>query len=181
MHNALAVKYAIDSEIDLTHFFDKKDNTNPFLNACRYQPEAVKYILDSKYGSKNMILLKTDNRTYLDEAYDLQPKGMLYILQSKYGGENLLNIEDERGYKLLFRIKSIYNVNTIDEISKLTLTHYDNELAHKNQKICDICFMFKQTVLFMPCHHMCCIGCSFKLKKCHQCRTMIENVVVLRN
>ena len=179
MYNSQAVKYAIESEVDLTVLFDKKYNNNPFLNACRYQPEAVKYILDSKYGSRQMILTKIDNRTYLDEAYDLQPKGMVYILKSKYGDIDLLNVEDERGYKLISRIKSVYNVNTIDDISKISLTYHDNELATSKYKACNICLTFKQSVLFSPCHHMCCIGCSFKMKKCHQCRAIIEDRIVI--
>lgn len=183
-YNSIAVKYAIDSAVDLSEFFEKRATIdNPFFNACRFQPEAVKYILDSKYGSKQLILNKIEGRSCLEEAYDLQPKALMYILKSKYNCLDFLNNEDERGYRLINRIKTVFSdINTIEDIGAITLTHHDNTVAaDKNSKSCDICLTYKSAVVFLPCFHMCCVGCAFKLRKCHQCRSMIENRKVINN
>lgn len=179
MYNAESVKYILESGIDLKELFGYSDNS-PLVNACRYQPEAVKYILDSKYATNNMLLERNGNRTCVDEAFDLQPKSLLYIMKSKFANANLLDLEDERGYKLLYRIKHNYpQFNSIADIQLINLTHYDNELANEHEKKCDICYTFKQNVLLLPCYHMCCVGCAFKLSKCHQCRSPINDKKVL--
>lgn len=179
-YNTESVKHSLQSPVDLTELFYGRSTDPAFLNACRYQPEAVKYILESKYGNTKMILEKINGRTCVDEAYDLQPKSLLYLLQSKHGGNQLLNIEDERGYKLIHRIRKTFpEIITINDIAAINLTQYQSDIANSSEKKCDICYTFKQVVLLLPCYHMCCIGCAFKLSKCHQCRTIINNRKVL--
>ncbi|QKF93674.1 ankyrin repeat domain-containing protein with RINg finger domain [Fadolivirus algeromassiliense] len=181
-YNAESVKYALESDCDLTDLMECRGNEFPFLCACRYQPEAVNYILESKYATPKLIFEKINNRTCIDEAYDLQPKSLFYILKSKYANNTILQVEDERGYKLSSRIRKVFpNIETINDISSINLTQYTNEIASDNDKKCDICYNFKQVVILLPCYHMCCVGCAFKLNKCHQCRTIIEDRKVLFN
>lgn len=180
MYNPEAVKYILESDIDLTELFSINNNDKPLLNACRYQPEGFKYILDSKYATSKMLYEKINNRTCIDEAYDLQPKSLLYIAKSKFGSNDIIHVEDERGYKLIHRIRKNHpNFESIDDLNSINLIQHTNELANEVDKKCDICYTFKQVVILLPCYHMCCIGCAFKLSKCHQCRAMIENTKVL--
>jgi ankyrin repeat protein len=169
MYQPDAVKYAIESSIDLTDLFDNLSK-NPTLSiACRYQPEAVKYILESKYCNTDVVLKS------INEAYECQPKALLYILKSKYMHNDYLNIEDDRGYRLIYRIRSVFDeVTTIKDLEKINLTKYHNELAKKSEPYCNICYTYKQVVLFIPCYHMSCISCAFKLRRCHICRKIID-------
>lgn len=178
-YNADAVKYALESNLDLYDLIYCNTDETPFLNGCRYNPEVVKYLLDSKYESLTLILTKVGEKTYLEEAYDNQPKALAYILKSKYG-ELLVNLEDERGYRLAFKIKSIFSCfNSIKDIDNINLTHYDNELTEDHNLMCEICCTYKKKVLFYPCLHTICLGCSFKIKNCHKCRSQIEKKKII--
>ncbi|ARF09694.1 RING finger domain protein [Indivirus ILV1] len=172
-YNSDAVKYAIESSYDLTDFIN---SGIPFYYACKYQPDAVKYILNSNYGSRELILRTVDERVCLDEAYEVQPKALVNILTSKHGSEDLLFHEDEKGYKISYKIAKVFeDVTTLQEIINIKLTSYDNILAEDGDESCNICYTYKPIVIFSPCLHMSCVGCAFKLKKCHKCRTIIEN------
>jgi len=173
-YNQIGIKYALESNIDLYNLIYCNTDETPFLNGCRYNPEVVKYLLDSKYESLSMILAKIGGKTYLEEAYDNQPKALAYILKSKYG-ELLVNLEDDRGYRLAFKIKSVFsNFSSVKDIDNINLTHYDNELSEDYNLICEICCTYKKKVLFYPCLHTICLGCGFKIKNCHKCRSQIE-------
>jgi hypothetical protein len=173
-YSPIAVKYAIKSPIDLHELIYCNSNETPFVNACRYQPDAVKSLLNSKYGSLSLILWKIDEKTCLDEAYDCQPKSLLNILKSKFGND-LLNLEDDRGYRLIFKIKSIFShVNKLEDVEKISLTHYHNQVTKEYKNQCEICCTYKKVVIFFPCLHMTCVGCAFKLKNCPKCRSVID-------
>jgi len=87
----------------------------------------------------------------------------------------LVNLEDDRGYRLAFKIKSVFsNFSSVKDIDNINLTHYDNELSEDYNLICEICCTYKKKVLFYPCLHTICLGCGFKIKNCHKCRSQIE-------
>ncbi len=173
-YNSDVVKYALESKHDLSEFID---TGIPFYYACKYQPDAVKYILASEYGSRDMIFKTVDERVCLDEAYEVQPKALMNILTSKYGSEDLLFHEDEKGYKISYKIAKVFDdIATFDEIKNIKLASYDNILADDDDTdVCKICYTYKPIVIFSPCLHMSCVGCAFKLRKCHKCRTKIQN------
>lgn len=174
-YNAESVKYALESQVDLSDLIHIA-NEPPFLLACRYQPDAVKYLLNSKYGSRTMITQKRNNeRMALLEAYDLQPKAFLYIIQSPLGGNDLLQIEDEKGYRLQYNIRNIFPDTDCKDLHTINLLNYDNIIAKENEKTCDICYTYKPIVILMPCYHACCVGCAFKIKQCHLCRANITD------
>jgi len=176
-YNSESVKHALESSIDLSEFINTKES--PFILACRYQPDAVKYLLESKYGSKSMITQKINDRMAIFEAYDLQPKALLNIIQSQFGGDDLFQLEDEKGYRLKYNITHIFPDIPVKDLHKINLVHYDNIPTKENEKACDICYTFKPIVILIPCHHMCCIGCAFKLEQCHLCRGTISERKVI--
>lgn len=173
-YNAEVVKYAIESTHDLSDYIK---TGIPFYYACKYQPDAVKYILESVYGSRELIFKVVDERVCIDEAYEVQPKSFINILTSKYGSEDMLFHEDEKGYKLAYKITKVFdNVTTFSEIKNIKLATYDNIMVdNDNDECCSICYTYKPIVIFSPCLHMSCVGCAFKLRKCHKCRTKIDN------
>jgi len=171
-YNPEVVKFILESKYDLTEFIE---TGVPFYYACKYQPDAVTYILNSEYGSKDLIFKTVDERVCIDEAYEVQPRSLMNILSSKYGGEDLLYHDDEKGYKLFYKISKIFdNISTFNEILNIKLASYNNIVATEDDECCDICYTYKPIVIFNPCFHMSCVGCAFKLRKCHKCRTKIE-------
>jgi len=172
-YNPESVKYAIESGIDLSFMFTKNDN--PFNLACKYQPEACKYLLESKYVNSKMIIESVNGRTSIDDAYDMQPKALYYILQSKHFVNDMLNLEDDRGYKLMYRIKNVFpEVTDVKSISKVNVIEHDNELSMTSENACNVCYTFKPKVILIPCFHTLCVACSFRLHKCPQCRVHID-------
>ena len=180
-YNSEAVKYALESKWNLQEFLDDKTENFCFFIACRYQPDAVKYILDSNYGTKDLIYREIDGRTCLDEAFELQPKAFINILTSKHGGIDILNHEDEKGYKLYYKINRVFDdADSIEQIVNLKIASYTNIVVGDGEThCCDICYTYKPIVIFQPCFHMSCIGCAFKLRKCHKCRALITDRRVL--
>ena len=177
--NSESVKIALESDLD-----DIKELlTQPepaIVLACRYQPDAVKYILDSQYASREMIMEKINgSREAILEAADFQPKALSYILKSRFGDTEMLYCEDERGYRLLYNLRAVYPHINIDNFDQISLMKYDNELAKKGDKVCNICYTYKPAIILAPCCHMCCIGCAFKLSSCHMCRADIEDRVII--
>lgn len=173
--NAESVKYSIDSTHDLSELFDEKTYGKNILSiACKFQPDAVKYILESKYFYENLLILTTD-RTCLDDAYDFQPMALAFLINSDKIDEKYFNKEDVNGYKLLNKIKEVFpQVQILKDINKINLIFNRNEISEPNNKSCNICFTYKVSVVFLPCGHTCCISCGFKLKTCHTCRSVID-------
>lgn len=174
-YNADSVKYAIESNYDLEHFFSGL--TKVLIYACRYQPDAVSHILESKYASAKMLKTIKDGRTCIEEAYDFQPKALVHLIKSEYGDDKNLNREDEIGYRLMNKIRSNYpNIRKLEDVTKINLTDYTNDIAEEDDPmICEICCNYKTKIVFNPCCHTSCVGCAFKMRKCHICRKMIED------
>lgn len=176
-YNSESMKIAIDSPVNLNDLLSYSEPA--FTIACRYQPDAVKYILDSKYATKSMIVERIGTREAILEAADYQPKALGYILKSKFGDVDMLYIEDERGYRLIYNLRSVYPHISIENFDQISLMKYDNELAGKKDKVCNICYTYKPSIIISPCCHMCCIGCAFKLSNCHMCRADIEDRIIV--
>ncbi|CAH6421187.1 RING-type and ankyrin repeat protein [uncultured virus] len=178
IYNSETIKYALESNVDLSYFFET--NELMFL-AVKFQPQAVKYILESKYGNSSMLQVKKNSRTCIDEAFDFQPKSLYFLINSKFGTNEILNKEDETGYRLLHKIKKNYpDIKSLKDIKNINLVDHENSIANENEpNICNICYNYKMKVVFGPCCHTSCIGCAFKLHQCHQCREQIisKNVV----
>ena len=177
IYNAEAVKWAIESDIDISKFMNNISGEPAIILASKYQPIAVQYILESKYGNADMLEFERNSRVCLDDAFDFQPKALKYIIESKHSSPEYLNREDYTGYRLIHKLQRIYpNISNIDEVKNNTLTQCDNiQAGEDDSQACRICYTYKTRVFFMPCGHTACVGCSFKLKKCHQCRELIQS------
>jgi ankyrin repeat protein len=178
IYNAESVKMVIESPYDMKNYFQG----STIMLAAKHQPEAVKYILDSQYGSTELLETEQNNRTCINEAYDYQPKSLLYIIDSKYCTHDILNKEDEYGYRLLHKLQTVYSdVQKYEDIKKLKLIEHINETCEENDPMCcSICCTFKTKVVFNPCPHTSCVSCAFKLKKCHICRKQIMERNIIR-
>lgn len=177
MNSSDTIKWALETDYDFTEQLNPNIANPVILIAAKYQPNAVKYILESDYGSQQMITVRKNGRNCIDEAYDNQPKSLLHIVQSTHITEDILNEEDEIGYKLISKIRRNYpNVDAFTDIKNINLTEYDNELINNDDdpSACHICYTYKTKVIFSPCLHVACVGCAFKLRKCHQCRETIN-------
>ena len=184
MYNADSVKYAIESNVDLTALLYKKynDEGTPLMIAAKYQPEAVKYILESKYITPELLNIHKDDACCLDMAYEFQPKSLKYILKSKNVTDVFVDHENSIGYRLkneLHKNYPIFDVNNVkdlrEKISMIPLTKYNNKFVKDDNPLkCTICLTFKKQIFFIPCGHMACVGCSFKLKNCPYCNKEIK-------
>ena len=173
--NAEVVRYAIESKHDMRPFIENKGEPAIML-AAKHQPEAVKYLLNGKYGKKEMLTLRKNERSCIDDAFDFQPRALLHMIESKYCTEDVLKQEDDIGYKLIHKIRQAYSdVLDINDIKKINLIEFKNDLAEEeDQNVCKICYTYRNKIAFTPCFHLACVGCAFKLLKCHECRSLIE-------
>lgn len=184
IHNSICIKYAVESQFNLENYFSLGLSQPVIFLACRYQPDAVKYILDSKYASIDIYYVRINHKSCMDEALDCQPKALGYLLNSKLINKKILAQEDESGLKIIARIKiGNPDINTYEDILSINLLHINNIVAldDSDQNICTICYSFISNVIFNPCMHICCTACAFKLKKCHQCRSNIDNKKIIKN
>lgn len=179
IYNADSIRYALDSNYDLSYYIN--DKSNAILYASKYQPDAVKYILESNYVSSDIFLLRNEERNCVDEALDFQPKALLYMINSKLATDTLLNQPDQIGYRLINKLKMIYpTLTSIHDIKNNKLTEYINIINHGeyDSTTCNICCAYKIKVVF-ACSHTSCIGCAFKLKNCPLCRDVIDKRIVI--
>jgi len=180
-YNSDVVKYAIESKYDITSQLSLNKKDPAIFLAAKYQPDAVKYILNSKYGITRMLKYKINDRTSLMEAYNFQPRSLLNIVNSRLYNESLSRQLDSSGSELIHKISKIYpDISTLKDIKNINLVHHDNVEANDDDiDICNICYIYKMKTVFIPCCHQACIGCSFKMYKCHQCRQIIKDKKIL--
>lgn len=175
VYNAESIKNALEAGVELDRYFTRNDREPAIILACRYQPEAVKYILESKYGTLEMLEIEREERCCMDEAFDYQPKALRYIIESEKSTEEYLNRQDNiSGYRLWNKLHRVYNLSNLKNIAECEMTKYDNVATEEEEKLCEICLTYEKKVFFVPCGHITCVGCAFKLKKCHICRELIE-------
>jgi ankyrin repeat protein len=180
-YQPLAVKYAIESDRDLSRFICSP-STNIII-AAKYQPMAVKYILDSKYGNPNIFFIKNeDNMNCIEMAHLFQPKALWFIIDSKHATHDIINQENHRGYRLLSILQLEYpGFKKFEDLKNNPLINEENVIASENDSnACGICFEFQTRIFFWPCCHAVCVGCAFKEKICHICRTNIDSRHVIR-
>lgn len=177
----MAVKYAIGSKYDMTTIFASSSSV---ILATMYQPTALRHILDSKYGSLELLKQKSENKKEdycLHTAFAHQPWSLKIIIDSEHCTEEYLRIEDDIGYKLFDKMKRIYpNLEDLSQVKELELCNEINEICDEDDSaLCNICCTFRTKVIFTPCFHTCCVGCAFRMPKCHICREDIEHRKVL--
>jgi len=173
VYNSDSLKYILNSKYNFINYFNRYDTNSPFRLAVKYQPDAVNYILNSDYGNEQIIHNIHNDRSSLHDAYDYQPRSLYFIMTSKYLNESKINQEDEIGYKLFYKISlGGYTFNNVNDIHNINLINYNNIKSDDN--VCNVCYLFKNQIILIPCHHILCVGCAFKLSKCPQCRTVIE-------
>lgn len=180
LQNKKSVKIILDCKHDVLSLFDGGEIEPAIFLATMYNPEALKYILDSKYCTKQMFEMVYNNNTIIDEGFNNQPKSLKYIIQSKFATEKFLLRENFKGWSLITTLKTIYlNINSLSDIMDNELLSYDNETTDDEILQCEICCIFKYKVCFNKCGHRTCIGCAFKIDTCHNCRKPIENKIIM--
>lgn len=178
IYNSESLKYLLNSTYRLDILFNNIYTPHPIILAARYQPDAVKYILESEYGSSKLFDIEWEDKTCINEAFDNQPKALCHIIRSKHLTEEILSREDAGGCTLLYRIKRIYRskVDNIHDVLNLELADSKNIIADDNDpNICNICYTYKKNIIISPCFHTLCVGCAFKIKRCPMCKKDIEH------
>lgn len=172
-YNSDVTRYLINSSYDLqpliNEVIENVDGThrfNAFKLAVLYEPESVELLLNSKYGSPEMI--KTTNElceqnSCLYIALKCQMSSYNKIITSKHFNESMysnVEIGDLRD-KYMNEMPSRY----VQHLYK-----YKDTVCDDFKDACSICYENKNKVVFAPCGHKACITCSTKLTKCPQCR-----------
>ena len=193
IHQKQSVKNAIETDYDLTEIMlmdnnskDVEDHEAPLILACKYQPESVKYIIESKYCTNELLMHKDkiSGSPCSHYANDCQPLALLYLIQSDKIPQELLEVEYSNGYTIIGHFKEGnpgIGITTFENIDKkLPIITIKNEVAKIDDPFtCCICCTYTQKVKFEPCDHFTCVACAVKLKKCPVCRSHIQKKVEL--
>jgi len=173
-YNSKSLEYLLNSNYDLTMLFNNKPH--PIFYATKYNPDAVKCILESKYGSTYIFYETFEGNSCLNMALSCQPKSLCYMLKSKHMTSDILNMENDSGYSILADIKCIYrNISCIPDIYKLELVNNINIIANNDDpNMCNICYEFKKCAILVPCAHTICVGCAFRVNRCPMCKADIQ-------
>jgi hypothetical protein len=186
-YNPKAVKYIIESDRDLSKFFEGKN----VIIAAKYHPESLDMILKSKYGSSKLFDIYNRMENCTDIAFRFQPKSLVIIIDSEHSTPEIINREDmTTGYRLLSKLQGIYNfdilegditLNTVDDIKNLNLINTNNIACNDDMdSVCEICYEF-EAIIHFDCNHKCCVGCAFKAESCHICRNVIADRIIINN
>jgi len=177
-YNGESMKYILKAyeEAKYEKIFKEYEKDNPIILAAKFQPSAIKYILDSKYASQGLFDIREDDKNCIDYAFDNQPQGLIYMIESRHSTPEILNREDHVGYRLLDKLKRVYpNIVSFDNLKEIKLTRYPSICGDtEDYDICKICYIFKTNITF-DCGHNSCPSCAFKLKNCHICRHGIQH------
>jgi hypothetical protein len=191
IHNTDVVKYSIDSKWDMTKIFtttylvkDSEEHDSPVILAAKFQPEALNYIINSKYCTEQIILLMSEDKKLCHQfALEFQPLSLYYLLKSDNDIiKRLLKVPYDNGYTILDSVK-LGNpaIKSLEDIAnKLPIIKCKNiRCAEDDDIACQICCGFKAKICFKPCMHTVCAACSLQLKKCPACRVIIKDKVQL--
>lgn len=188
-YNVESFKYLIEkypnidflSEIYTNSFID-----NPFIYACKYNPEIINYICSSKISGflyEYLLITEksTDKEAYLI-AFESQPLAIIYLIKSGLSLSGILNKPYSSGYTILNHI-TIGNpeIKTLNDFISLEYANNINEETENDNLLCDICMNFKKKIQFIggECQHITCVACAIRVKKCPLCREIIDDKKVV--
>lgn len=160
------------------------DKINSLKLAILYQPECVEILLKSKYGCNEFV---KETNTIMDvscvsDALYKQPASLQTILKSEKFMDEDIHFNNVNPTELL---KTILNTReniplTTNFYSKIPLMKYKNDPCDSNDhNCCTICACNKSKVYFAPCGHKSCVLCALRISKCHICRSIITNKIVI--
>ena len=180
-YNSDSVKILLNNKnINLSEVISNIYNKNDYKFNCiklalLYQPYALKYILESKYCTRNLII-ETNlliNDGCLFEALNNQIASYSILYNSDYISDltyHTIHGDINIKYK---EIINNYDIN-LDKLLKIP----DSPTDINDNELCSICYNNKYKIIFSPCSHKSCVTCAVKLYKCHQCRTIIKNKLI---
>lgn len=174
-YNNKSLKYILDSNHDFTKLLYAH---NSFFVACKWNPDALKTLLNSKYNINKLFTKIINDESCLDIALHSQPKALKYLVEH-FGDHPFFNVQNYRGYRLINELQETYpEMDNYKEIVDMDITNYDNIVYDNEKNMCYVCMIYKYRVLLSPCNHKLCVGCSFRVKECPQCRSEIEERIV---
>jgi len=171
--------YMVDA-LNEVNIDNKNRPLNAFILAIMYEPESVKLLIDSKYITKEYILLTNEllGMNCLCFAMDIQLASYRYMTDNKQFDD--FKKDDEFGTvdnRFKTRIHYTY-YNSAIKIDDSYLKHKDILCTMRDPEACSICCANKNKVIFTPCGHKTCVSCAAKLSVCDKCRTQITHKLV---
>ena len=152
---------------------------NGLILATLYQPEAIDVLLNSNYGStafvENVRLIS--GTSIMELALKYQPLSIKYLYKHEYC-KNEIKCLLTIGRSLEAHIKRSFGTyeNFIEnKLNKI----YNIPIDSTEQHSCSICCSYKVQILFQPCEHVVCVGCSSNLTNCPHCRGAISARIAL--
>ena len=137
-----AYKYIINLEMDLSYFmYNYQSDTDYFFNSIvQYYPDLVKFTLDSKYGSKKLLLRSfVENTNCVEIAFESQPKSLIPIIESKCFDKGLFKVSINKIIKDLS--KNFDFVKSINDLKKINVFDIENKHVDENSDfVCIICY-----------------------------------------
>ena len=83
-------------------------------------------------------------------------------------------------YGIVKQTEGYIFVNSVEGEGTTFKIYLPRHVADENEKyLCPLCCMFVIQLLFVPCGHVTCLGCGFKLSQCHTCRKKISNKQII--
>lgn len=173
-------KLKINIEKYVTEFTTQNHSkNNSLIFATLYQPEAIDVLLNSHYGSATFVenVRLKSGTSIMELALRHQPLSIKYL----YKHEHCKN-----------EIKQLLTIGrSLDAHIKRSFGTYESFIENKLNKIynipvdstesnsCSICCSYKVQILFQPCEHATCVGCSSNLTNCPHCRGGISARIAL--
>ena len=178
-YNSDSVKVLLDSKLDLSRvieyiYNDTRVSFNALKLAIIYEPQALEYILTSKYMSDEL-MEKTNNimeNSCLFEAINKQVASYLKLISSPYGKN--YEFHPTEG---LAKNKFYDTMNKYDYDDPL-LKQKNISCSIDNPNVCTICFGYEKRLIFSPCRHKTCVMCGIKVSSCPLCRKVIDCKII---
>lgn len=173
MDNQVISKLLIcNTDINLSAIINKV-----FDNIVKYYPLSLKEIVKSRYYTKELIS-RHDN--CLELGYKYQPMSLHVLLETDFV-DSILYRENSIGYTILddfsiqFKKRFTSRTDLLNILANCNLSSIVNEKSIDPKFTCDICYEFDKVVRALPCDHLACVGCSFRMIKCFTCDEIIQS------
>ena len=174
-YNARSLKYLLKN-VNIKHLLNTKIPS--IALASKYQPDAVKMLLESKYNDSIDLYSEYEDMNCPQLAFTFQPQSLINMMCFEKCTDEILNEPNEIGYTLLSKLKCINpEVNSVRELETIFPITNNANIFCETDNSCTICCEFKKRVIFSPCSHQICIACSVRSNKCPICR----NIITKRN